>query len=76
MQRISCLECKQCNRKGKPSVSRFSKLCDERYKKPVRVKTGLFDAIIKLKDKIFDKRYDANKNDLNTKGFRKDWFMR
>lgn len=74
--RISCRECHQCNIKGKPSVSRFSKVCDERYKRPIQAKRSIFDVVIRLKDRLFEKRYDKEKKDINTKGFRKDYFMR
>jgi len=75
MNRISCIECRQCNHKGKPSVSRLSKYCDTHYKYR-KTKKSLFSGLINIKNKLFEKRYDENKNDLNSKGFRKSWFLR
>jgi len=82
MDRLPCSECKQCNRKGKPSVTRLSKYCDTHYKNRPRVKQkkGFFNFFTAAKDKFFDKRAKYNDEgkieDLNTKGFRKDWFWR
>ena len=71
---LNCVECRQCNRKGKPSVSKFSSYCDtHRIKNKITKRIGLFQLI---KSKLFDKRYNESKNDLKYKGFRKDWFLR
>lgn len=80
INRISCVECHQCNRKGHPSVMRGSKYCDEHYTKQVRVSffSGLFTRFIdRVRDRIFEKRFDEKTGGLkSTKGFRKDWFTR
>ena len=76
MDRISCLECKQCNRKGKPSVTRFSKYCDLNYRRKYKIKRNWFSWFTNIKNKFIEKRYDENKRDINSKGFRKDWFLR
>ena len=80
MERLSCKECKQCNRKGKPSVLRFSKYCDEHHKHRIVAKKGLFGWLTDVKDKFYNKRVEYNEDgsikDMNTKGFRKDWFFR
>jgi len=80
MKRITCIECKQCNRKGKPSVTRFSKYCDTHYIHKTKVKKGMFNWFTNLKNKYYEKRVkydkDGKPKDLNTKGFRKSWFWR
>ena len=74
MNRISCVECRQCNRKGKPSVTRYSKYCDNHYIGLVKTK-GKFAFFTRIKDRLFEKRFSDEKGDLNTKGFRKGWFF-
>jgi len=80
MDRLACNVCKQCNRKGKPSVTRLSKYCDEHYIKRVKTKRSIFGFLTKVKDKIYDRRIKYNEDgsikDFNSKGFRKDWFIR
>ena len=75
MTRISCMECRQCNRKGKPSVTRLSKYCDEHYTKQT-AKPSMFGFLTRIKDSLGFKRFDEKTSKLNTKGFRKDWFYR
>ncbi len=79
MNRITCIECKQCNHKGKPSVSRFSKYCNEHYIRKTQVKKSFFNWLTSLKNSIYDKRAydkDGNVKKLNTKGFRESWFYK
>jgi hypothetical protein len=75
MDRISCLDCGQCNRKGKPSVMRFSAYCDSHIKQGISVnRVGLFE---RFKDFITQRRYDEKENMMKTtKGFRPSWFWR
>ena len=75
MDRLPCNVCKQCNHKGKPSVTRFSKYCDNHYVKRVQTKKKL-GFFTEVKNRFFDKRHDEKKNKLNTKGFRESWFWR
>jgi len=75
MDRTSCLECGQCNRKGRPSVMRLSKYCDDHHKKQV-VKQSMFSFLTKIRDSLGFKRFDEKTSKLNTKGFRADWFYR
>jgi len=76
---LNCKTCKQCNRKGKPSVSKGSTYCrDHRIKiKEPRFNLGIFT---KIKNRMFDKRVEYDKKgkikNLKTKGFRKSWFWR
>jgi len=74
--RISCLDCGRCNKKGKPSVTRLSKYCDENYVRKLQTKKSLFSFFTGIKDKFFNKRYDEEYNKMNTKGFRPSWFWR
>lgn len=80
MNRIACIECKQCNHKGKPSVTRLSTYCDNHYIRRVKTKKSIFGFLTNVKNKFFDKRIKYNEKgkiqDLNTKGFRKSWFWR
>ena len=80
MSRISCRECGQCNRKGKPSVSRLSKYCDNHYVKPSVTKRNWFGWLTDVKNKLMDKRVKLNEDgsvkSFNKKGFREDWFYR
>ena len=80
MERLECNQCRQCNRKGRPSVSRFSKYCDDNYIHRVESKKGLFSWFTEVKNKFFERRakYDeeGNLKDLNKKGFRESWFWR
>jgi len=77
MDRISCRDCGQCNRKGKPSVSRFSKYCDQHF----GAGHGIFKAvkssgfILDLKARLFERRADKETG-LKSRGFRKSWFFR
>jgi len=75
MNRISCAECRQCNRKGKPSVARYSAYCDSHVKKGMQVnRSGIFQ---RFKDFIYERRYDEKTKQLKTtKGFRPSWFWR
>lgn len=75
---LSCHHCKQCNRKGKPSVMRGSAYCDTHRKTIGQVnRSGLFH---RFKDFLFDKRakFDdkGRMKEFKKKGFRKDWFIR
>ena len=72
---IPCYECRQCNRKGKPSVMRGSAYCDSHVVKRHKVnRLGLFE---RFKDFIFQRRYDEKTNQLKTtKGFRESWWYR
>jgi len=76
MNRLSCIECKQCNRKGKPSVSRYSKYCDTHYIHRVKTKKSIFGFLSNIRDKITDKRLDEQGQLKTTKGFRRSWFWR
>lgn len=80
MDRISCVECRQCNHKGKPSVGRFSKYYDDNYIHRVKSKKSLFSWFTNIKDKFFEKRAKYNKDgslkELDKKGFRESWFYR
>ena len=80
MNRIPCLECRQCNHKGKPSVTRFSKYCDNHYKFREKPKKSLFGWLTNIKDKFAERRTQYNDDgsikDMNTKGFRRSWFWR
>jgi len=76
---ITCQECRQCNRKGKPSVSRGSKYCDMHIisRRKAEKKFGFFTDI---KNKLWDKRSEYNKEGelkkVEKKGFRPSWFWR
>lgn len=84
MNRILCKECRQCNRKGKPSVSRYSKYCNNHHINKIQIKKGnfknLFNYLTKIKDKYLEKRTKINEKGevekIKTKGFREDWFYR
>ena len=76
MNRISCHECRQCNRSGRPSVTRLSKHCDDHYVNRIKSKGGLLKFFTDVKDKIFEKRLDDKGQLKTTKGFRKSWFYR
>ena len=77
MDRISCLECGRCNRKGKPSVARFSKYCDSHYKRTEQIKRMPFiSTLTSVKDRIFNKRLNKEGKLKTTKGFRRSWFER
>jgi len=80
MGRIDCVECRRCNRKGKPSVTRMSKYCDEHYVKRIQAKKSIFGFLTNIKNKFFDKRvtYDekGKVKEFKSKGFRKSWFWR
>jgi len=79
MERVACVECRQCNHKGKPSVRRFSPYCDKHYKHGVQVKNR-FGFLTNIRDKLVERRQkyddDGNLQDFNAKGFRKSWFWR
>ena len=72
---ISCSECRQCNRKGKPSVLRGSKYCNEHII-TVKRKSVLFKWVDNIKDKIMDKRLDKDGKLTTSKGFRQSWWYR
>lgn len=76
--RSSCRECRSCNRKGRPSVTRYSKYCDDHYR--FKQKRSIFSFLFEIKTKYFGKRAtyndDGTLKELNTKGFRKIWFLR
>ena len=73
---IPCSECKQCNRKGKPSISRGSKYCNEHIISNKNT-GGLFKWVVSIKDRLLEKRWDDKKQEIKTtKGFRKDWWYR
>ena len=80
MNRIACVECRQCNRKGKPSVSRGSQYCDNNYIRRVKTKRKLFGWFTDIKNKMMDRRVeydeDGNVKKFNKKGFRESWFWR
>lgn len=75
MTDIPCHECRQCNQKGKPSVTRNSAYCNSHVRHGVIVnRSGLFQ---KFRDFITERRFDDKENKLKTtKGFRPSWFWR
>ena len=75
MIEIKCNECRQCNSKGKPSVTRGSAYCDSHIKYGIQVnRVGLFQ---RFKDYLFERRYDEKEKKMRTtKGFRPSWFWR
>lgn len=75
MSKISCIECRQCNRKGKPSVMKGSAYCDSHIlSRPQTNRVDLFD---RFKIFLFEKRYDEKTNDVSkNRGFRPSWFWR
>ena len=73
---IPCNQCHQCNTKGKPSVSRGSKYCDEHIIS-IKRNNSFLNIILNFKDKLFNKRFDEKTKSLKTtKGFRESWFYR
>lgn len=72
---IECHDCRQCNRKGRPSVMRNSGYCTSHVREGIRSeRSGLFQ---KLRDFITDRRFDEKTAKLKTnKGFRPSWFWR
>lgn len=78
----NCISCRQCNRKGKPSVTKYSLYCDRNYTNIKRTnKSSIWRKILlrinifkKLKESFIDKRFNDTIGDLNTKGFRKRYF--
>ena len=76
MSRVACSVCRQCNRKGKPSVTRLSSYCDKHYINQVRAKTSLFSKLVSVKDRLLEKRFDEKTQSLKKKGFREDYFYR
>ena len=71
---LNCLECRQCNGKGKPSVMKGSSYCDShRIRNKISKRIGLFATI---KERLFGKRYDEKTNTTKLKGFRESWFLR
>ena len=71
---IKCSVCRQCNRKGKKSVSRHSAYCDSHKKEGVKNnRVGLFK---RFKDFISERRFDDKEKTMKTDGFRKSWFYR
>lgn len=77
---VSCDECKQCNRKGKPSVTRYSTYCDKHHTYRVKTRKNWFTWFTDIKNKFFEKRAkyteDDKLKDVDTKGFRPSWFWR
>ena len=78
MSIIKCCVCRQCNRKGKPSVSRGSAYCDSHIKTISQVnRSGLFS---RFKDFLNERRskYDkeGNLKEFKQKGFRMSYFLR
>lgn len=73
MPEIKCGNCKQCNRKDKPSVMRYSAYCSSHIRYGLKInRSGLFERFV---DFIFNKRYDEKNNKLKTtKGFRPSYF--
>ena len=75
----NCQIYKNCNRKGKPSVMKYSAYCDsnvinihkELFWETLKLRLNIFK---KAKDFFFERRFDEKTNKLNTKGFRKNWF--
>ena len=76
MSRVPCLVCKQCNRKGKPSVTRLSSYCDKHFVGQIKAKINLFSKLTSIKDRLFEKRIGEEGKSINKKGFREDWFLR
>jgi hypothetical protein len=76
MKERHCIECKQCNRKGKPSVTKHSKYCDSYYKKQSKPTDDKLSFWTRIRDKYFEKRYDEKQDKMETKGFRPSWFWR
>ncbi len=74
----NCDECRECNRKGRVSVTKYSKYCDDHFKFAERNKNdGMFSFLSNWKDKIFQSRLDPEKNEIkNSKGFRPSWWYR
>lgn len=64
---IECCKCKQCNRKGKPSVTRDSAYCQHNRIDNKILRLGFFS---KLKEKIFWLQHPENKPDRKKGGFR------
>jgi len=80
VDRIACCQCRQCNVKGKPSVMRSSKYCDNHFVHKIEVKKQWFSWLTDIKDKFFEKRAkyddDGNLKEMDNKGFRPDWIWR
>jgi hypothetical protein len=77
MNILSCRECRKCNRKGKPSVMRGSKYCDDHRIAKANKKIGFFTD---FKNRLYDKRSRYDKEgklkEVKYKGFRESWFWR
>ena len=78
MKMITCSQCGQCNRKGKPSVMKGSAFCDSHVRSVRQVnRTGLFQ---RFKDFLYERRtrYDekGEMKEFKKKGFRESWFWR
>jgi len=62
---MKCKDCKRCNRKGKPSVTKGSKVCCERMVKQKPV--GFFE---RFKKNLMDRFKDKEGNQHPVNGFR------
>lgn len=81
---IACNDCRQCNRKGRPSVMRGSAYCDSHVIKRIHRRKGIFGFISKIffkehvKNKYTEERTKYNEDgtikSFNKKGFRESWF--
>jgi hypothetical protein len=81
MELVSCRDCRQCNHKGKPSITRGSKYCDDhRISMRQANKEKKFGLFTNIKNRMFEKRakYDdkGQLTDLKQKGFRESWFWK
>jgi hypothetical protein len=68
MQR--CNECKQCNRKGKPSVTRESSYCYSHRTQKDILRLSIFS---RIKERIQNSFLDEFGNIKKLRGFRKSW---
>lgn len=73
-----CRVCRQCNRKGRPSVMKGSAYCDSHINIGKKVnRVGLFS---RFKDFLFDRRTEYDEEgelkEFNKRGFRESWFWR
>lgn len=79
MKDRSCIECRCCNHKGKPSVTKYSKYCDEQYllshKTTPKFFSFLFERVDHFKERF--KKFQENRittKGVKTKGFREVFF--
>jgi len=80
---ISCRVCRQCNRKGRPSVMRGSSYCDAN-----QIRIGIFGQkkkkkglLSRLRERFYNARTVEDKEtkqvkEFRTRGFRESWFYR